>query len=354
MTLEDLGYRPEHEAFRKEQNLKDFEIGRVITEHKDRYLVRTLNGVLEAEITGNMRFTAKSRYDFPAVGDWVALTVYDTYFAIIHHLFPRFSFIRRHVAGKTSDIQIIASNIDVAFIIQSVDRDYNINRLERYLAICQTSMVSPVIVLSKVDLIDSTLLENYMKQIHNRIPNVPLLTLSNESRHGLDSLQNIIQKGKTYCLLGSSGVGKSSLINNLLRTRQMKTNDISIQTQRGRHITSHRELIVMEQGGIIIDNPGMREIGIADHSEGLNQTFTMIQQLATHCKYTDCTHTNESGCAVIEAVEKHQLNSDSYLNYLKMEREKNHFETSAFEKRKKDKSFGKMIKNYHNDQKRMN
>ncbi|HAM97642.1 MAG TPA: ribosome small subunit-dependent GTPase A [Marinilabiliales bacterium] len=349
MKPEDLGYRAEHEKFRKEQNLDHFEIGRVITEHKERYIVKTVNGDVEAEITGNLRFTAQSRQDFPAVGDWVALTVYDVHFAIIHHLFPRFSTISRQAVGKPDEIQIIAANIDVAFIIQAVDRDFNINRLERYLTICNTSKVESVIVLSKIDLISNSLLEDLVAQIKLRIPNIPILTISNANSQGLASIQEIIQKGKTYCLLGSSGVGKSTLINNLLGAGLMKTDHISVQTQRGRHVTSHRELIVLEQGGIIIDNPGMREVGIADHSQGIERTFFQIVQLSGNCKYADCTHTNEVGCAVIEAVELNLLDSDSYQNYLKMEREKSHYEASTLEKRKKDKAFGKMMKNYKKD-----
>ena len=152
MRLEDLGYNSKLEKFRIDNNLNDFEIGRVIAEHKERYIVRTTEGEFEAEITGNMRFTAKSREDFPAVGDWVALTTYDSDFAIIHKILPRFSIIKRQAVGQFGEIQIIAANIDYAFIVQAVDRDFNINRLERYLTICNSSKVSPIIVLSKIDL----------------------------------------------------------------------------------------------------------------------------------------------------------------------------------------------------------
>src|SRR4030042_923573 len=164
MTLEDLGYNNILEKFRIENNLNSFEIGRIIAEHKERYIVKTTQGEFEAEITGNMRFTAKSREDFPAVGDWVALTTYDSDFAIIHKILPRFSIIKRQAVGQFGEIQIIATNIDYAFLVQAVDRDFNINRLERYLTICNSSKVSPIIVLSKIDLINeqqiSEILEN--------------------------------------------------------------------------------------------------------------------------------------------------------------------------------------------------
>ncbi len=153
MTLEELGYNKVLEKFRRDNNLNSFEIGRIIAEHKERYIVKTIKGEFEAEITGNMRFTAKSREDFPAVGDWVALTTYESDFAIIHKILPRFSIIKRQAVGQFGEIQIIATNIDYAFLVQAVDRDFNINRLERYLAICNSSQVSPIIVLSKIDLI---------------------------------------------------------------------------------------------------------------------------------------------------------------------------------------------------------
>src|SRR5512138_1829257 len=154
MKLEDLGYTNKLEKFRIENNLKDFEIGRVISEHKERYVVKTEKGEFESEITGNLRFSARGREDFPAVGDWVALTTYDTDFAIIHKIFPRYSVISRQAVGQFGEIQIIATNIDYALLVQSADRDFNINRLERYLTICHSSRVSPVIILSKIDLTD--------------------------------------------------------------------------------------------------------------------------------------------------------------------------------------------------------
>ena len=349
MKLEDFGYNDKFEKFRIENNLDDFEIGRVIAEHKERYIVRTVKGEFEAEITGNMRFTAKSREDFPAVGDWVALITYESDFAIIHKILPRSSIIKRQAVGQFGEIQIIAANIDYAFLVQAVDRDFNINRLERYLTICNSSKVSPIIVLSKIDLISSAQLSEIMDNIKDRIKNVPVIAISNESQDGYEKIKSIIEKGKTYCMLGSSGVGKSTLLNNLSGKALMRTDTISQSTNRGRHVTSHRELIVLENGGILIDNPGMREVGIADSASGLEITFDKIVILSQNCKFKDCTHTNETGCSVIEAVEKGEIDRNSYENYLKMEREKAHFESSIAERRKKDKVFGKIIKNYKKD-----
>jgi len=352
MKLEDLGYNKNLEQFRTDNKLESFETGRVIAEHKERYIVKTDTGEFDAEITGNIRFSARSREDFPAVGDWVAITKYDADFALIHRIFPRFSIIKRQAVGQFGEIQIIATNIDYAFLIQAVDRDFNINRLERYLTLCNSSKVSPIIVLSKTDLIDESQLSEILEQIKLRIKNVPLIAISNESQEGYDRIKMIIEKGKTYCMLGSSGVGKSTLSNNLSGKTIMRTDAISESTHKGRHITSHRELIILENGGILVDNPGMREVGIADSASGLEITFDRIISLSGNCRFKDCTHTNEIGCSVLEAIENEEIDKASYDNYLKMEREKAHFESSVAERRKKDKEFGKFVKKYKKDVKK--
>lgn len=346
MNLHDYGYNEKLEKFRFENNLIDFEIGRVAAEHKERYITKTVGGEYNAEITGNLRFTAKSREDFPAVGDWVALTTYESDFAIIHSIFPRFSTIKRQAVGQFGEIQIIATNIDYAFIVQAVDRDFNINRLERYLTICNSSKVSPIIVLSKTDLVNQEFISEILESIKSRINDIPIIAISNETHSGYDELKKSIQPGKTYCLLGSSGVGKSTMLNNLSEKTIMKTDAISKSTNKGRHITSHRELTILESGGILIDNPGIREVGIADSASGLEMTFDKILSLSQNCKFKDCTHTIEVGCCVLEAVEAGDVDKSSYENYLKMEREKAHFTSTTQERRKKDKEFGKLIKQY--------
>lgn len=349
MKLDDLGYNDKIEKSRIENNLEDFEIGRVISEHKERYIVKTEKGEFEAEITGNLRFSAKGREDFPAVGDWVALTIYDSGFSVIHGILPRFSIISRQSVSQFGEVQIIATNIDYAFLIQAVDRDFNINRLERYLTICYSSDVSPIIVLSKTDLIDEQRINGILNDIKLRIKNVPVIAISNETQNGYEAIKKTIEKGKTYCMLGSSGVGKSTLLNNLSGRTIMRTDTISQSTNKGRHVTSHRELIILENGGILVDNPGMREVGIADTTSGLEITFDKIVSLSQNCKFKDCTHTRETGCSILEAVEKGDIDKNSYENYLKLEREKAHFELTVVEKRKKDKELGKIIKNYKKD-----
>jgi len=346
MTLEDLGYNIELENYRKNQNLDSFGVGRVISEHKERYVVKTTEKEYDGEIIGTLRFSAHSRTNFPAVGDWVAISEYDDNKVLIHSVFPRKTIIERQAIGKQGEKQIIATNIDYAFIVQAVDRDFNINRIERYLTICNTSNVKPIIILNKIDLINDTELTKFITTIQERIKQVPVIAISNESQKGIERLRKSIVKGKTYCLLGSSGVGKSTLLNNLSGKKMMKTNTISISTNKGRHVTSHRELLVLENAGILIDNPGMREVGIADSTNGLEITFETMLRLSKDCKFKDCTHTTEIDCAVIAAIESGEIDKSSYENYLKMDREKEHFESTVAERRKKDKDFGKMLKNY--------
>jgi ribosome biogenesis GTPase / thiamine phosphate phosphatase len=346
MKIEDFGFNDRIEKLRIDNNLKEFGIGRVISEHKERYIVRTEEGEIEAEITGNMRFSASSREDFPAVGDWVALTTYDSDSAVINKIIPRLSIISRQAVGQYGEIQIIATNVDFAFIVQAVDRDFNMNRLERYLTICNSSKVAPIIILTKTDLINEPTKATLIASIKKRQKGLPVIGISNVTRDGYDSLKLILEKGKTYCMLGSSGVGKSTLLNNLSGRNIMKTDAISESTSKGRHITSHRELIILENGGILIDNPGMREVGIVDATDGLETTFDIIFSLAQNCKFKDCTHTNETGCSVIEALENGSLDQNIFENYQKMQREKLYFETSVLEKKKKEKIFGKIVKDY--------
>ncbi|MFZ4590830.1 MAG: ribosome small subunit-dependent GTPase A [Ignavibacteria bacterium] len=354
MGLEDFGYNESVEKLWADENIKDFDIGRVIAEHRKRYTVKTDKGEFDAEITGNMRFNANGREDYPSVGDWVAVSTFDSDSTVIHKILPRFSIIKRQAVAQYGGIQIIATNIDFAFLVQAVDRDFNINRLERYLTICNNSNVKPVIILSKIDLTDENGLNEILEIINTRIKNVPVFALSNKTKNGYEAISKFIEKGKTYCLLGSSGAGKSSLLNNLSGKSVMKTDSMSESTNKGRHVTSHRELIVLESGGILIDNPGMREVGITDTANGLEITFDKIYQLSENCRFTDCSHIHEKDCAVLEAVKSGELDKDTYENYLKMEKEKTYFESTISDRRNKDKGFGKMVKNYKKSKKKNN
>ncbi|MCO6489058.1 MAG: ribosome small subunit-dependent GTPase A [Phaeodactylibacter sp.] len=352
MTLEDLGYNNELAAYRQEQHLDAFDVGRVVAEHKERYAVRTPEGEFDAELIGNLRYSAQERADFPAVGDWVAIQAYDEHKALIHAVFPRKNRIERRAAGKAGENQIIAANIDYAFIVQAVGWDFNINRIERYLAICNASKAEPIILLNKADLIGEEEMKALVESVRARAGEVPVIPVSNMTQKGYPELNQRIEPGKTYCLLGSSGVGKSTLINNLSGRQLMETGSVSESTNKGRHVTSHRELVLLPGGGILIDNPGMREVGVADSAGGLESTFQSIVELAKDCKFKNCTHTNEPGCAILAAVESGDLDEKALGNYLKMEREKAHYESTVAERRRKDKAFGKMAKNIMKNKKK--
>lgn len=352
MTYQDLGYTDTLAKYRTEQELHGFEVGRVISEHKDRYVLKTPDHVFEAETIGNLRFTAENRYDLPAVGDWVAFSEYDEGKALIHAVYPRSSILERQAVGKKGQIQIIATNIDCGLIVQAVDRDFNLNRLERYATICNASHIESLIVLSKIDLINEEELDSIVQQVRTRIKDARVIPISNQTRTGYEQINAQLEAGKSYCLLGSSGVGKSTLLNGLSGKSQMKTGSISSSVNKGRHITSHRELTVLDSGGIVIDNPGMREVGIADISVGLETTFETIVDISQDCRFNDCTHIHEKGCAILEALENGEIDEGAYANFQKMEREKAYFESSSREKKKKDKDLGKLIKEVKKRRKR--
>jgi len=340
----NLGFNTELENFVLKNSLSSFTIGRVMQEHRERYVVSTGQNEYEAEITGNLRFSAVSRADFPAVGDWVAFNVFDSSQAIIHKILPRKSVLERQAVGKQNDKQIISANIDVAFIMQSLGNNFNINRLERYLTICHSATIEPVLIISKIDLSVHDDLEKAIADLEKREKKIKCFFLSNNTKQGLDGIVDFMEKGKTYCVLGSSGVGKSTLINNLLKRDVLETKEISLSTNKGKHTTSHRELFIIESGAIVIDTPGMREIGITENIEGIESTFEEIVQLSHKCKFSDCRHIDEKGCAILEALDNGIIDRASFENYLKIQREQQHFQASIAEKRKKDKDFGKMAK----------
>lgn len=343
MTLEDLGFTEQLKTYRIEQCLDSFEVGRVVLEHKDRYIVKTAIDEYDAELIGSLRYSASSRHDFPAVGDWVAFSEYDEGKALIHSVYPRSSIISRQAVGTSGQEQIIATNVDVGLIVQAVNRDFNLNRLERYLTICNASKIEPIIVLSKTDLLEKSELDDILVKVHQRLKEVPVITI-NHHEDGFQEVKEMIKSGCTYCLLGSSGVGKSTLLNNLSGNSIMKTGEISSSVNKGKHVTTHRELVVLPGAGILIDNPGMREIGITDSEIGLSSTFESIIEYSEGCRFKDCTHVHEAGCAILQAVENGDIDEESYANFSKMQKERAFFESTKLERKKKDKEFGKIIK----------
>jgi ribosome biogenesis GTPase len=341
--LTNLGYNDFFEAKRKSLELMDYSIARVIAEYKESYKVKDTDGEYLAKITGKQIFNATKRADYPAVGDWVAITKPDEEMAVIHEILPRRTIFSKEYSNK-QDIQIIATNIDTAFIVESINSDYSLNRFERYLVLINEGRIKPTLILNKIDLIPKEELNLKINQIKERFDNIDVIPTSIITKQGLNELISYIEKGKTYCFIGSSGVGKSSLINKLLGKSEIETKEINRFTGRGKHTTTTREMYFLKNGGIVIDNPGTREVGIADASSGLDNVFDEIIALSENCKYADCTHTHESGCAVLKAVETKELDENKYLNYIKLKKESEYYEMNEIEKRGKDRKFGKFIK----------
>ena len=349
--MENLGYNNFFETERKKLNLGGFSVGRVIAEYRGSYKIKNEKGEYLGKITGKQMFNASSREDYPAVGDWVAIKELNSEQAAIQAILPRQTIIKRKNIGKNG-AQVIAANIDVAFVIESMDRDYNLNRFERYFAIANDGGIKSAIILNKTDLISQEELNEKLKEIKNRFPEADIISTSVVNNDGLDELKKYIKKGKTYCFLGSSGVGKSSLINKLLEKDFIKTGDISSYSNRGKHITTSREMYFLDNGGIVIDNPGMREVGMTDTDAGIDNLFDEISILAQKCKYADCSHIHEPDCEVLLALKSGKLNEKQYSNYINLKKEAEYYKMSNVEKREKDKQFGKFIKKTKEDLKR--
>ena len=258
--------------------------------------------------------------------------------------YPEKTLLKRKSAGKSVDFQLIAANIDVAFIIQSVDYNLNLRRLERYLVMVNESEITPIILLSKCDLISREKLEEIKLSILNIAPETSVLAFSNLSEENIETIKNLLLPGHTYCLLGSSGVGKTTLLNSILGSDEFETQSVSKKHSKGRHTTTSRELIQLENGALIIDTPGMRELGNLSIDTGLEETFSEILELARHCKFGNCSHTNERGCAILIAIEQGELSEQRYKNHMKMKKESAFNDMSYSEKRQKDKAFGALIK----------
>jgi len=352
MKLRDLGFDQWFEAHITSFHEDDRSIARVSAVDRGSYLIRNELNEVPAELSGKLSYQTENSVDLPCVGDWVTAQYYnhDTA-AIIHRVFPRKTFLRRKCAGENVDFQLIAANIDIAFIVQSCHFDFNMKRLDRYLVMAADGHVKPIVILTKTDLISHCELEQKIAAIKQTGVISGVFALSNITGAGFDEFQQVLIPGKTYCLLGSSGVGKTTLINRLIGQNTFNTNAVS-GTGEGTHTTARRQLIFLNQGSMLIDTPGMRELGLLGVSDGVNQGFEDIIELSGKCHYANCSHTQETHCAVLTAVTNGELSEERYSSYMKLKKESEYHEMSYVDKRKKDRAFGRFIKTVKKNMKR--
>jgi len=353
MNLTDLGIATCHTQ-NMDLDKKGFSVARIIEVNKESYIISDGKHEYFAKLTGNMLYSSDSPEDFPSVGDFVLYQSFeDDSLAIIHDILPRKSLLKRKSAGKKIDYQLIAANVDFAIIIQSLDSDLNTNRLERYLAMANEFGIEPIIFFSKSDLISEEERMKIVLKIKSNIPDTKIVTFSNFDEKSKENIKTLLLKQKTYCLIGSSGVGKTSLLNSLIGRHEFKTREVRENDSKGKHATTNRHLVVLENGAIIIDTPGMRELGNISISEGIDKTFDEIVGLGKFCQFSDCSHINEKGCAILEALKMGEIEEKRYYNFIKMKKETNYYERSYLEKKQRDKKFGKMIKSVmkHNKKK---
>ena len=345
MELKTLGFDQWFEDKRSGALRPDCAVARVTAVHRDSYLVRNENSEAPAELAGSFIYSAESSVDLPSVGDWVLVQYHnaDT-FAIIHGLLPRRSFLRRKTPGKKIDYQMIAVNIDAALIVQACDLDFNLRRLERYLVMVNEGHIEPILLLTKSDLVSPEMVEQRISEVRQASITCKVLPLSNVTGFGVDQVRQLLEPGKTYCLVGSSGVGKTTLLNHIIGRDLFETNTVRASDGKGKHTTTQRQLIVLDQGAMVIDTPGMRELGNIGVSSGLEESFSDIWSLSKTCRFANCTHTQEVGCALLAAIENGTLQADRYQSYLKLMKESEYNELSYVEKRRKDKKFGQFVK----------
>ena len=343
--LKRLGFNPWLQKQIDPGRLEDQALARVVSVHKESYMVTKGTDDVFAELSGKLIYATDLSIELPTTGDWVYVDFYDDdSHAIIHEVITRKTLLKRKTSGKSIDFQLIAANIDTAFVVQSVDYNFNLRRLERYLVMINENNITPVILLSKSDLLSEDALQKIIDSIVEIAPQTQILAFSNQSGVNIQTIKDLLLPGFTYCLLGSSGVGKTTLLNSIIGSARFETKTVSKKESKGRHTTTSRELIQLDNGAMLIDTPGMRELGNMSVDAGIDETFSEIVELSLHCKFNNCQHVNEKGCAIQSAISEGSLSEKRYQNYLKMKNESAFNDMSYLEKRQKDKNFGKLIK----------
>lgn len=304
----------------------EYKIGRILLQEKGLYYMISENGGQLAEVSGKFRYNAESAVDFPSVGDFVSADCGGgENHAVIHAVLPRKSVFVRKAAGGDNTEQIVAANIDTVFICMSLNNDFNVRRLERYLSAVWESGAVPVIVLTKSDLCAD--LAEFKNKVEEIAFGTDIIIMSAKEENSIKKLLPYIGFGKTAALTGSSGVGKSTLINALLGENRLETNGLR-NDDKGRHTTTRRELFLLKNGGMVIDTPGMRELGMWDSEDGIGKSFSDIEELSAMCRFSDCTHTSEPGCAVLNAITDGTLSRERLLSYQKLKAENAYFENT--------------------------
>lgn len=321
-SLEDFGWNSSFQKYYQTLKIPGSVPARVISESRGSFQVYCQYGELSAKISGKMRYRAGKENQYPSVGDWVVVEPLITeQKGIIHAVLPRKSKFSRKVAGERTEEQIVSANVDTVFIVSGLDggRNFNLRRIERYLTLAWSSGATPVIVLNKVDLCED--INIYIQSVESIAPGISIHPVSAKRKIGIVALMNYLTKGSTAAFLGSSGVGKSALINALLGIEKLETGEVREDDRMGRHTTTRRELILLPSGGIVIDTPGMREIQLWAGEEDIQGAFHDIEMLAKQCHFADCSHNAESGCAVRAAVDRGELDPTRLDNYQKLQNE---------------------------------